>query len=155
MTIPKFRELLAHFQAQAESYLDHGGPTATTETGFIKRRDHLAELESVRGQAAATIETLERQVREHAATIDIVRVQRDAAKRLLASRTEELELARTKVKSLSGKLGHANARAVWAEARLIEHEIELKPAKIPAKFRKKFDETWGDRLRARANRPEQ
>lgn len=154
MTIPKFRELLANFQAQAEAYLEQGGPFATADTGFMKRRDHLAELQKVRDEAAAVVQKYRDEAESVSASLQAVRLQRDAAQRLLNQRTEELKQARTKVRSLSGKLSHANQRAVQAEARLLEYGIELKPAKLPAKFRKKA-ETWIDRLRARASQPEQ
>lgn len=147
MTIPKFRELLANFQAQAEAYLDQGGPFATADTGFMKRRDHLAELQKVRDEAAAVVQKYRDEASDQ-------RERTQAMALRAGTLSQNLERARSQIRKLASKLGHANQRAVRAEARLLEYGIELKPAKLPAKFRKKA-ETWIDRLRARASQPEQ
>lgn len=137
MTIPKFRELLAQFQNQVEHTIHAAGegvPVATTETGFIKRRDHLAEVESVRSACRLALEGLEQENARLRNELHWAKVGRNAA-------SDDLAIYQATYRKLRARFANACRRIKELEARL--------PAKMPAEFREKST-AWIERLRVKA-----
>lgn len=108
ITTPIFRAHLDQFQATIERLIETPEGIATAETGFMKRRDHLAEMKvqadrhlTAMSQAARELDNLRKALDLRDAELCTVVQQRDKALKALASARSRLSAATRKIKALS------------------------------------------------------